>query len=125
MNIPIRFLTCEPNLNRIENYEDEADVFFKDPLKWIDREYNANPGKERFFYFDIFIHIFVQKSLFYTFYFSGQTSNLPTYVIMFDILYETLEPFLMENNYKFRKKIFNSHFYDGNRGQYFHIYKKL
>ncbi|KAL7648671.1 UNVERIFIED_CONTAM: hypothetical protein RMT77_000578 [Armadillidium vulgare] len=98
VNIPIRFLTCEPNLNRIENYEDEADVFFKDPLKWIDREYNANPG---------------------------QTSNLPTYVIMFDILYETLEPFLMENNYKFRKKIFNSHFYDGNRGQYFHIYKKL
>ncbi|KAB7506618.1 GPI mannosyltransferase 3 [Armadillidium nasatum] len=91
-------LTCEPNLNRIENYEDEADVFFKDPLKWIDREYSAHPG---------------------------QTSNLPTYVIMFDILYETLEPFLMENNYKFRKKIFNSHIYDGNRGQYFHIYKKL
>lgn len=48
MNVPIRFLTCEPNLKGIDNYEDEADTFFKDPLKWIEGEYTLPSGKGHF-----------------------------------------------------------------------------
>ena len=35
----MRFLTCEPNLKGEEDYLDEADVFEKDPLTWLQQEY--------------------------------------------------------------------------------------
>lgn len=38
-NVTMRFLTCEPNLKGEENYLDEADVFEKDPLFWLQQEY--------------------------------------------------------------------------------------
>jgi hypothetical protein len=35
-NVTIKFLTCEPNLDgSIDNYIDEADVFYNDPYQWI------------------------------------------------------------------------------------------
>lgn len=35
--IPMKFLTCEPNINRsISNYLDEADKFWINPNKWFD-----------------------------------------------------------------------------------------
>jgi len=38
-NIPTRFLTCEPNLSGQENYEDEADHFYTDPVPWLESHY--------------------------------------------------------------------------------------
>lgn len=35
MNVTTRFLTCEPNFNKTENYVDEADEFYKDPNMWL------------------------------------------------------------------------------------------
>ncbi|XP_034944229.1 GPI mannosyltransferase 3 [Chelonus insularis] len=40
INVPMRFLTCEPNFNNEENYQDETDQFFADPMKWINKNYN-------------------------------------------------------------------------------------
>lgn len=34
-NITMRFLTCEPNFNKDENYVDQADKFYQDPAAWI------------------------------------------------------------------------------------------
>ena len=34
-NVSMRFLTCEPNLKNLNNYTDEADVFFNDPPQWL------------------------------------------------------------------------------------------
>ena len=34
-NIPMRFLTCEPNFENIKNYYDEADKFWINPAKWL------------------------------------------------------------------------------------------
>ncbi|CAF0912048.1 unnamed protein product [Brachionus calyciflorus] len=34
-NVSMRFLTCEPNLKNLNNYIDEADVFFNDPPQWL------------------------------------------------------------------------------------------
>lgn len=40
INIPIKFLTCEPNLNYSEDYIDEADQFFENPMLWIRNNLN-------------------------------------------------------------------------------------
>ena len=34
-NISMTFLTCEPNLENLKNYKDEADKFFENPIPWI------------------------------------------------------------------------------------------
>lgn len=39
----MRFLTCEPNLKGEEHYLDEADIFEKDPLTWLQQEYGSEP----------------------------------------------------------------------------------
>ncbi|XP_008551439.1 GPI mannosyltransferase 3 [Microplitis demolitor] len=39
-NIPMEFLTCEPNLNNQENYQDQADIFFSNPMDWIENRYS-------------------------------------------------------------------------------------
>lgn len=40
-NVNMQFLTCEPNLNKQENYIDEADVFYNDPVKWLSNNQNV------------------------------------------------------------------------------------
>ncbi|XP_053980356.1 GPI mannosyltransferase 3 [Hylaeus volcanicus] len=42
VNVPIKILTCEPNLNNSINYIDEADLFFADPMYWLNLNYNTN-----------------------------------------------------------------------------------
>ncbi|KAJ6635465.1 GPI mannosyltransferase 3 [Pseudolycoriella hygida] len=66
-NVTMRFLTCEPNLTEQDNYVDEADHFYKDPLAWY-----------RF-------HIPVYPR-----------SAIPTHLIMFDNLVEKLPEILVE-----------------------------
>ncbi len=37
----MRFLTCEPNLNKsVQFYEDEADKFYARPVEWFDENYS-------------------------------------------------------------------------------------
>lgn len=51
INVPIKFLTCEPNLNNSLGYVDEADEFFKDPMLWL----NANIQKNDWIFADILV----------------------------------------------------------------------
>ena len=44
-NVSMRFLTCEPNLRKLENYIDEADQFYLNPLNWLNNEFAINPAK--------------------------------------------------------------------------------
>ena len=38
----MRFLTCEPNLQHAEGYQDEAERFFAEPVHWLKQEYAAS-----------------------------------------------------------------------------------
>ncbi|XP_043271594.1 GPI mannosyltransferase 3 [Venturia canescens] len=42
INVPIKFLTCEPNLNNLPNYLDEAYEFFQDPMLWLNTKIEKN-----------------------------------------------------------------------------------
>uniref|UniRef100_T1JBD9 Mannosyltransferase n=1 Tax=Strigamia maritima TaxID=126957 RepID=T1JBD9_STRMM len=34
-NVTLRFLSCEPNLKFVANYQDESDIFYANPNKWL------------------------------------------------------------------------------------------
>lgn len=38
-NVTTRFLTCEPNLYNVSNYQDEADQFYNNPNEWLRSNY--------------------------------------------------------------------------------------
>ncbi|KAH8305142.1 hypothetical protein KR059_010701 [Drosophila kikkawai] len=42
-NVTMRFLTCEPNLDKKEQYKDEADRFFENPVHWINSNIPVHP----------------------------------------------------------------------------------
>lgn len=65
INTSIRFLTCEPNLNNIEDYVDEADQFFTNATAWLSDNYVNN-----------------------------RKVTLPTYVIVFDKTASEIPEFL-------------------------------
>ncbi|CAO1395837.1 unnamed protein product [Diamesa hyperborea] len=64
-NISMRFLTCEPNFKKVENYLDEADLFYQEPMKWIRSHLPVHP-----------------------------VSALPTHVVVFDTLTAKIGDFL-------------------------------
>ncbi|XP_053677771.1 GPI mannosyltransferase 3 [Anopheles nili] len=64
-NVTMRFLHCEPNLADKENYVDEADQFFDNPMVWIRRNLPVHP-----------------------------LSALPTHVVAFDVLEQQIKDFL-------------------------------
>uniref|UniRef100_A0A452HQW6 Mannosyltransferase n=1 Tax=Gopherus agassizii TaxID=38772 RepID=A0A452HQW6_9SAUR len=37
--LPMRFLRCPPDLTEKESYLDEADIFYSNPLKWLNEEF--------------------------------------------------------------------------------------
>jgi len=41
-NVSLRFLTCEPNLLHSDHHTDEADIFYRDPLTWLNVQYISN-----------------------------------------------------------------------------------
>lgn len=65
VNVPIRFLTCEPNLNNVKDYVDEADQFFANATGWLNDNYVNNTKV-----------------------------TLPTYVIAFDNVASEISEFL-------------------------------
>lgn len=64
-NVSMNFLTCEPNLRDVSSYKDEAEVFYEDPMKWIEFNIPVHPIEE-----------------------------LPQFVVMFDILEPRILQFL-------------------------------
>ncbi|XP_052866537.1 GPI mannosyltransferase 3 [Anopheles cruzii] len=64
-NVTMRFLRCEPNLQGQENYVDEADQFYGNPMGWIRRNLPVHPR-----------------------------SALPTHVVAFDVLEPQIKDFL-------------------------------
>jgi len=40
--IQVRFLTCEPDFTGNPHYQDEADIFYTDPEKWLLQHYSTN-----------------------------------------------------------------------------------
>lgn len=64
-NVTMNFLTCEPNLKNATNYKDEAELFYEEPMKWIE--------------FNIPIH---------------PIEEMPKYVVMFDVLEPRILQFL-------------------------------
>lgn len=45
VNITMRFLTCEPNFDNRENYRDQADYFYEQPMNWIRKHLPVHPIK--------------------------------------------------------------------------------
>ncbi|CAI9742989.1 GPI mannosyltransferase 3-like [Octopus vulgaris] len=85
--VPMRFLTCEPNLSQTDPYVDEADLFFNDPLKWLDKEYNMTTSKK--------------------------TDNFPTHFVYYANLHRTLFPHLDRAGYRKCGQFFHTHFPEG------------
>ncbi|XP_076765794.1 phosphatidylinositol glycan anchor biosynthesis class B [Xylocopa sonorina] len=65
VNVPTRILTCEPNFTNDTNYVDEADVFFSNPMQWLDRNYDIN-----------------------------ESVTIPKYVVLFDNIVQKVSRFL-------------------------------
>jgi hypothetical protein len=88
-NVSMRFLTCEPNLDHVANYTDEADVFYLNPAEWLMQEYQKDA-----------------------------TRKLPTHVVYFDALKESIEEFLILGGYKRCARFFHTHLPEGRVGSY-------
>lgn len=64
-NVSMRFLTCEPNLKQLKDYEEEQITFFQNPMTWLEKNYLNNSAV-----------------------------SLPSHVVAFDSLTERIRPFL-------------------------------
>ncbi|XP_052776100.1 GPI mannosyltransferase 3-like [Mya arenaria] len=87
-NISMRFLTCEPNLQHKENYTDEADVFFNDPVSWLKTEY------------------------------AGSSRPWPSHLVYFSPLQSDIELYLLQNGYKDCASFFHTHIPEGRVGSH-------
>lgn len=65
VNVTMRFLTCEPNLNNKENYRDQAEYFYEAPMSWIRKHLPVRPIK-----------------------------SLPTHVVLYDTIANRISEFL-------------------------------
>ncbi|XP_011644025.1 GPI mannosyltransferase 3 isoform X2 [Pogonomyrmex barbatus] len=94
VNASIRFLTCEPNFNNIEDYVDEADQFFADPATWLKNNYINN-----------------------------SKVTLPTYVIIFSNIMSKISEFL-HTYYKPIAIVFHTDFAEWPYGMKMILYKR-
>jgi GPI mannosyltransferase 3 len=93
LNITTRILTCEPNLNGISNYMDEADIFFENPKKWLEESYSAESN-----------------------------NSFPTHIVMFDELSKKVQAFLTKGKYKSILSIFHTDFPSIRTGHYINVF---
>lgn len=84
----MRFLTCEPNLDQVDEYMDEADEFYEDPEFWLKREYKL------------------------------QKSPLPSHVVYFNTLHYEISLFLSQSGYRQCGKFFHTHLPEGRVGSH-------
>ncbi|KAK3089704.1 hypothetical protein FSP39_005759 [Pinctada imbricata] len=85
-NFTLRFLTCDPNLDKVENYIDETNDFFNDPSHWLRQEY----------------HI--------------QGKPLPSHIVYFNTLQSDISDFLVQSGYKHCRTFFHTHLPEGRVG---------
>ena len=87
-NVSLRFLTCPPNLDHVDNYADEADVFYQNPAAWLKEEYQRS---ER---------------------------TLPTHLVYFSVLQASIADFLALGGYNECARFFHTHLPEGRIGSY-------
>uniref|UniRef100_A0A6V7HPF9 Mannosyltransferase n=1 Tax=Bracon brevicornis TaxID=1563983 RepID=A0A6V7HPF9_9HYME len=98
-NVTTRFLTCEPNLHLNTDYVDEADEFFKDPMHWINMNYELDTK-------------------------DFQPLKLPAYVVIFDNTVHKVSKLL--KYYRLKAKTLYSYIQpEGNYGKFIHVYKYM
>lgn len=114
-NISMRFLTCEPNLKHQENYVDEADIFERNPMSWLQQEYNSIPTEDSTIS-EQKLHEGKRNSF---------GKSLPSHVVLFDVLVDKVYGFLSRNGFRKCHEIFHAHVEDGRRGRFIHIYCRV
>ncbi|XP_026474238.1 GPI mannosyltransferase 3-like [Ctenocephalides felis] len=92
-NLSMRFLTCEPDI-KYNGIEDEADVFYQNPQKWLDINY-----------FNVIDDECKSSSCIGR---QNIKDKLPTHLIMFDELQNRIHKSL--KHYKEVLKLFHTHF---------------
>ena len=92
-NVTMKFLTCEPNLGRVSNYTDEADVFYNSPETWL----TANKFSS-----------------------DASAAVLPTHLVMFDELHVRTAAMLRDSQHGYRPcgRFFHTHFPEGRVGMH-------
>ncbi|KDR22580.1 GPI mannosyltransferase 3 [Zootermopsis nevadensis] len=85
MRIQVRFLTCEPDFTGNPHYQDEADIFYTNPEKWLLQNYSSNDTVSHIIIYDSLYpkikNFFNQynyklnRSLFHTFHPSGRVGK--------------------------------------------------
>lgn len=93
VNVTTRILTCEPNLHGVSNYIDEADEFYENPDKWLDKTFS-----------------------------SKSNVKLPTHIVIFDSLSNKLQTFLTKGKYKNILSMFHTDFPSDRTGHYIYVY---
>lgn len=81
-DVPVRILTCEPNLTSAPDYKDEADIFYDDPTRWLDEEWEV----------------------------LEQNAGYPTHLVMYEKLWSNLTAWFKRKGYRRCAKLFNTHF---------------
>jgi phosphatidylinositol glycan class B len=81
----VRFLTCEPDFTGNLHYQDEADIFYTDPEKWLYHHYPSNVNVSHIVIYDsLYLKIKnflnehnykLNSSLFHTFHPDGRVSK--------------------------------------------------
>jgi len=102
-NVSLRFLTCEPNLGQA-NYQDEADVFYRDPLGWLHSEYQGNATDSR-------NGAAGMEG-------SGLSLKLPSHLVMFNELAVHISEFLKRHKYRECTRLFHTHVPEGRVSSY-------
>ncbi|XP_053128530.1 GPI mannosyltransferase 3 isoform X2 [Hemicordylus capensis] len=92
--LPMRFLQCPPDLTGRTDYLDEADLFYADPLRWLQEE------------------------------FAGNSAVLPSHLVFFSVLEQDISPFLFSNGYEKTATFFHTHLPQGRIGSYIYVYKR-
>lgn len=87
-NISMRFLTCEPNLDHKENYTDEAEIFFNDPVGWLKTEYGMT------------------------------SRSWPSHLVYFSPLQKQLGLYLAQSGYRDCASFFHTHLPEGRVGRH-------
>ncbi|XP_060570497.1 GPI mannosyltransferase 3-like [Ruditapes philippinarum] len=85
-NISMNFITCEPNLERKENYTDSGEIFFNDPVGWLKKEYGMT------------------------------SRPWPSHLVYFSPLQKQLGLYLTQSGYKDCASFFHTHFPEGRVG---------
>ncbi|XP_037803489.1 GPI mannosyltransferase 3-like [Penaeus monodon] len=114
-NISMRFLTCEPNLKHQENYIDEADIFERNPMSWLQQEYKSITTQDS----NISHHKLHEGKR------NSLGKSFPSHVVLFDVLVDRVYDFLSGNGFQKCHEIFHAHVEDGRRGRFIHIYCRV